>query len=240
MALTDSPRNRRLLANAVGVVLAGNVVALFLVGDGGSDAGGPLDGPAPAGAAEESTQLPEPETITLITNADGSKVVVDPSTPEGRQQIERARESGGTVATVSAPSTTTTTAKKTTTTTAKPRTATNGGDAGNGVPVTVPNLGSTVTTIVDIGNDLIEDVGDTVNDGVDQVTDLTPIPEDDAVVDPIVDSVVTTVVTTVQGVTNTVNETVGSTTPTTTGLLNGLVAEVDDTTTGTVGGLLGP
>ena len=243
MALSDSLRNRRLLANAVGMLLAGNVVALFVVGDGGTTAGGPLDGPAPAGASEEGA----PETITLVTNADGTRFVVDASTPEGRAIIDRAVENGGTVSTAPAPSTTTTTAKKKATTTTAPAAK------GSRSPVSIPaevgdvldDTRTTVTSIARDAADLLDQVGDTVDGAVDDATDLVPGSTDDGTVDPAVDGLTDTVggtVDTVVGATEDAGDVVGGLTGQSSsgssagGLLNGLVSEVEQTVSNAGGG----
>jgi hypothetical protein len=90
--------NQRVLGSAVVGLLAANAFAAAVIaGDVGA-------GPVGAAAAEAaSAPTGTPQTVTLVTTADGRRLLVDPSTPEGRKAIADAKRQGATTRDVAIP-----------------------------------------------------------------------------------------------------------------------------------------
>lgn len=95
--------NQFVLRSAVVALLTANAFAMaFLAGD--DDVVDPLQPPAAGAPGAEA-----PRSLTLITTADGRRILADPSTPEGRKAIADAERDGSTIREVTIPSTTSTT-----------------------------------------------------------------------------------------------------------------------------------
>lgn len=202
-----SEKLQRLTAVSVSALLAAN--ALVLVVGLGDDLGDDLPDDDPA------AEQPEPETVTFIVREDGTRVAVDPSTPDGSRAIADARERGQEVVSVEQPMpdpTTETTRKpttttSTTTTTTRPRSSTSVAPAGSAI--TLPDVeglvDDTLTTVVTV----LEQVTDTVDDTVDRVTDVvddTTGLDTGGTVDPIVDQVTDVVDETLGGVVDAITQ----------------------------------
>ena len=89
----------KVLQKAVVVLLAGNVSALIVLAA--------TESPSPAGEGGGSAQhaaAGEDREMALITMPDGSRRLVDPSTPEGQQAIKDAEQNGGSITDVPLPS----------------------------------------------------------------------------------------------------------------------------------------
>jgi hypothetical protein len=183
---------QRITAMSVSALLAANALVIA-VGLGDDLASSP--------AADQS------ETVTFIVGEDGTRVAVDPNTPEGWRAIADAQERGQEV--VSEPVADPTAGRKpstTTTTRPKPRP---GQVQPSGSAITVPDveqvLDDTLNTVVSI----VDDVGQTVDDTVDQVTDIvddTTGLDSGETVDPAVDEATDTLTTTVSTVVETVTD----------------------------------
>lgn len=182
-----SEKLQRLTAMSVSALLAAN--ALVLVVGLGDDIG---DEPAEA----------RPETVTFIVAEDGSRIAVDPATPEGWKAIADAQERGEQVVTV--PNSTTTTRRPTTTTTRRATPAQSSG-AGVTVPDVEGTLDDTLTTVVSVVDQLGETVDETVDTGTDLVDDTARTDSGD-IVDPAVDGVTDTLTTTVSTLVETVTD----------------------------------
>jgi len=96
VGMVTLPWNVRTLFVCIVALLAGNTFALVaLLGD--ERPSGATGAAVVAGAAGEAAQR---RPVAVITNADGTTQVVDPTTPEGRAAIEAARQRGDSVETV--------------------------------------------------------------------------------------------------------------------------------------------
>ena len=152
---------------------------------------------------ETSTESPA-RTLTLITTADGRRMLVDPNTDAGRQAIADAQRNGSTITQVTMPATSSTVAAAQDGSTTLPTLPPIDGilpiDPGSTIDKTVDTLLDTVTTVSSIINDTQSTIAN-VSTTVDEVV---------TTVSSTVSTVVTTVSTTVGGVVQTVTAPVTS------------------------------
>jgi hypothetical protein len=93
--------NQRVLGSAVVGLLAANAFAAAVIaGDVGGSVAAPVTSESTVPPAAPS---PGPQTVTLITTTDGRRLLVDPSTPAGRQAIADAERQGATTQDVPVP-----------------------------------------------------------------------------------------------------------------------------------------
>lgn len=223
----------RIARGACATVLAANV-AVIAIGLGGASAAGPSDRHVQAGDSGEAAH-----DAVLISLADGSKIVVDPATPEGRAAIAEAEARGGTATTVPADDVPVDAVDA--------RSGTPAAATGDGGSDAATQLLLDARRAVEDATDAVEGVVDDVVEAVDGDGDGTPEivgdspapgePGDGAddggvvggVVDDVtdtVDGVVDDVTETVDGVTDTVDDVVGGDTGDT---VDDVVGGVDDT-----------
>lgn len=145
-----SPKAQRFLAGSITALLAANAIVLVT-----GVLGGDVASPVPA--------VSDAKTLTYIVGADGTKTLVDPSTPAGSQAIADANEQGGQVVTVpteQAPASVQSQRATTTTTTAP------------GAKPAAPSAGpATTTSTLPVVNGVVNTVVSTVNSVVGTVND---------------------------------------------------------------------
>lgn len=91
------PWNVRTLFVCIAALLGGNTFALVALLSDETPSGA---NPAVVAGDDGAPASPQHRAVAVITNADGTQQVVDPTTPEGQAAIEAARQRGDDVATV--------------------------------------------------------------------------------------------------------------------------------------------
>lgn len=164
-------------------------------------------------------------TLTLITTADGRRILVDPNTDAGRQAIADAQRNGSTITQVPVPTTSSTVASsQATLPTLPPVDGILPIDPGSVLDDTINTLLDTVTTVSSMVGGSVTTVSSIVSDTQSTIANVSTT----------VDEVVTTVSSTVSTVVTTVSTSVGGVVTTVTTVLNQLGSTGSDPATTTV------
>ena len=190
-------------------------------------------------------------TLTLITTADGQRILADPNTEAGRQAIEEAKRNGSTLTNVPVP-TTSSTAFASQNPENSPLTLPPSGvlpiDPGSTLNQTINYLLNTATTVSSIVEDtkgsvvsIVEDTKTTVDSVVeDTKTTVDSIIDDTQSTIANVSTSIAPVITTVSTTLDTVSTTVGGIVTTVVTTVGGVLNDVGSTTSGSTGDATDP